>query len=94
MSDPARVGRLVWWAVVVLVVSITGRTVYWEQQGALETCAPECRLLAVAGAGADVVLSATLAVPTFSAFGLPIGIGLSLLFLLWLLQFVQTGPRV
>jgi len=94
MSDPARVGRLVWWAVVALVVSIVGRSVYRKQEGALETCAPECDLLAVAGAGADVVLSAALAVPTFSAFGLPVGVGLSLLFLLWLLQFVQAGPRV
>lgn len=89
---PRRVGRLLSWTIVALVVYLTGREVYTEQQGALAACAPECDLLGVATAGAEVVFSGALAVPAFSAWGLPVGIGLSLLFGLWLLQFVHSDP--
>ena len=92
MSEPPRLGRLVSWTIVALVVYLVGREVYIEQQGALAACAPKCDLLGTATAGAEVVLSGALAVPTFSAFGLPLGIGLSLLFLLWLLQFARVRP--
>jgi len=91
---PRRVLELVWWGIVLLVAFITGRTVYAEQQAALATCAPECDLVAVAVEGIDVVVAAALAVPTFSAFGVPVGVGLSLLISLWLWQVVHHGPRV
>lgn len=92
LSTPRRVQQLVSWGIVLLVVFITGRTVWREQDAALEQCTPECNLLGFAGAGVDVVLSAATAVPTFSAWGLPVGVVLSLLFLMWLVQHVRVDP--
>lgn len=92
LITPRRVQQLVSWAIVALVMFITGRTVYREQAAALEQCTPECDLIGVAGAGVDVVLSGALAVPTFSAWGVPVGIGLSLLFLMWILRNVRARP--
>ena len=90
LLTPRRVQQLVSWAIVLLVVFITGRTVWREQQTALDQCAPECDLVGVATAGAETVFAGAIAVPTYSAWGLPVGIGLSILFLLWLLQFVHV----
>jgi hypothetical protein len=89
-------GQLVWrlvpWMVVLAVVVISGRTVYREQSAALEQCAPQCDLIGVAGAAIETVFAAAVAVPMFSAWGLPVGILLSVLFLLWLLQHVRVDP--
>jgi len=93
MSDRAQLAwRVVPWGVVLAVVVITGWTVYREQAAALERCTPQCDLLGVAGAGIETVLAAVIAVPTFSVWGVPVGIVLSLLFLMWLLQHVRIRP--
>jgi len=89
-------GQLVWrlvpWMVVLAVVVISGRAVYREQAAALEQCAPQCDLLGVAAAGTETIFAAAVAVPTFSAWGLPVGIVLCLLFLMWLVQHVRVKP--
>ena len=80
--------------ITLAVVVLVGREIYREQTAALEQCAPECDLLGVAGAATEVVIAGALAVPTFSPRGVPVGIVLSLLVGVWLVQFVRVGPRV
>ena len=73
---------------------LVGREIYHEQTAALDQCAPDCDVLGFAGAATEVVIAGALAVPTFSPRGVPVGIALSLLVGVWLVQFVRVGPRV
>ena len=80
--------------ITLAIVGLVGREIYHENQSALEQCAPDSDVLGVAGAATEVVIAGALAVPTFSPWGVPVGIVLSLLIGIWLVQFVRVGPRV
>ena len=80
--------------ITLAILGLVGREIYHEQTAALDECAAGCDLLGVADAATELVIAGALAVPTFSPGGVPVGIVLSLLVGVWLVQFVRVGPRV
>ena len=90
----ARMRTLLTILITVTIMILTAREIYHEQKTAIEHCMPDCDVLGFAGAATEVVIAGALAVPRFSPGGVPVGIVLSLLVGVWLVQFVRVGPRV